>query len=223
MTFNSINIEFRNVSADTTELVSFFTPIGKVNFEKTDIEAKGLVETIFIALNIVGSWAAERYLLDPIAEKFDEWIRVLSALDGKQFKVIVKFHNSSSKTFETLQISTPLILGEIWKLIKKTSGLLEKSPYKNVINRVMIVPHTTQKVLVVGYTRKQPTHILDLDNERVIPLIRDLASDKSIALLFWEIEQLALQIEHLRRLNNIGDLKVQALEKEIAEKIASCL
>lgn len=224
MSPNTINVEFRNVETpDPTDLASFLSTVGEVKVEKTAYATKGVVEAIFIVLGVVGAWGAERYLLDPLADKFDAWIKTLGSLEGKQFKVSVQIQNSTLVSIETLQVSNPFIVREIWKYLKKASDLMAISPEKDHIDKVMLIPHTQQKVLVVGYTGKRPTHLLDLDKQQILQLKQNIDDDKSLDIIFWEINQLAVQLENLRRQPLPDEARIKVLEDEISGKLSSCL
>lgn len=224
MSPNQVYIEFRNVrSADETTLSQFLTSVGDVRVEKTAYAVKAEVELIQIVVGIIGAWAAERYFLDPLADRLDEWLRVMGSLEGKKFKVVVNFQDSHVKSFETLQISNPFLLKELWRILKAASDLLAYNPEQDAIDKVMIVPHKTRKVLVVGYTAKRPTHLLNIENNRIVPLNKKHKNDKSLRIIFWEIEQLSLRLEQLRMRYPSGDEEIEALEHEIDEMISSCL
>src|SRR5688500_16057329 len=102
MTFNHIELEFQNVKdTNDTDLISFLRLSGEVKIQKSEITAKGVGEAILITLGIVGTWGAERYILDPLADNLDDWIKVMSSLEGKQFKILVNFESAELKSFET--------------------------------------------------------------------------------------------------------------------------
>ena len=53
------------------DLVSFFGDFGDVQVENVALAVRGELDIVQIFITIIGTWAAERYILDPLADRID--------------------------------------------------------------------------------------------------------------------------------------------------------
>ena len=224
MTICWIKIEFHDVKdGDESDLVQFFAHIYQAKVHKTEYATKGVANVIVITLGVIGTWGAERYILNPLANKVESWLKATNSLEGKQFKVVINLHSTQVKTIEVLQVYNPFIIRNIWKLLNKASNLIANSHQKDTIDRVMLIPHKQKKVILLGYTGKHPSYLIDLDKQQILPLKNVPDSDKTIETVIQEINHLAIQIEQLRRHATSNAARIKIIEKEISNKLSAHL
>jgi hypothetical protein len=200
------------------DLMSFFGEFGDVQLERLAIAAKGEFDLIQILITIAGTWAAERYILDPLADRLDSWKKAVTSLVGKQFEITVHFRNGQVTSIETIAISNPFILGKMLQILKSVSDLLANKSAEVALDKVLIVPNGSNDPLIIGHQGNRPTHIIDLISKTIMPIKDREEEDPEVA--FWEIEQLGSEIEYLQKLSGDHSGEIKALEDEIMEKVA---
>jgi hypothetical protein len=180
-----VGIEIQSTpDADPTMLIMFFERTNDLNVKRSRIVARGETELVQVILMFVGQWALEKYLLDPFADKLDEWTDAITSLEGKQFRISINFQEGRLASIGTVRISNPWIVGNLWKIIKSASDLLASHVGQIPLDRILIVPDKLDRPLVIGYQGARPTHLLDLSAARLLPI--QAHGDTSIE----EIEQL---------------------------------
>jgi hypothetical protein len=214
-----IQIKFTNVrDGNPEDLILFFKDVGPVEVEYEAFAAKDEISVIQILITVLGPWLAERYILDPLAEKLTAWLKAITSLKGKNFKIVVNFRNGQVISFETIRLSDPFIIGRLMQILKSISDLMANEADEISINQVMIVPNGENKTLIIGHQGNRPTHIIDIEGKTILPIKN--RNDENPEVAFWEIEQLGLRLEYLR--NEPGDHsdEIIEIEHDIKEKVA---
>jgi hypothetical protein len=153
-----------------------------------------------------------------LAEKLTAWLKAITSLKGKNFKIVVNFRNGQVISFETIRLSDPFIIGRLMQILKSISDLMANEADEISINQVMIVPNGENKTLIIGHQGNRPTHIIDIEGKTILPIKN--RNDENPEVAFWEIEQLGLRLEYLR--NEPGDHsdEIIEIEHDIKEKVA---
>ena len=199
------------------DLESFFKDFGEVEVEKIALAIKGELDIVQVLITIAGTWVAERYILDPLADKLAAWQKAAVSLKDKQFKIVVHFRNGKLTSFETIRISSPFIVGRLWQIIKSISDLLAAKDVDMSFDQVLIVPNGTNDPLIIAHQGNRPTQVINLAEKTISP-IREI-SGESPELAFWEIEQLALRLEYLLRLPGDYSSTIKGLIDDIRQKV----
>jgi hypothetical protein len=166
-----IDIELQSTrDTDPAVLVTFFEKAGNDRVKRSSIAARGDAGIVQIILTIVGTWAAERYLLNPFADKLQEWTEATTSLKGRQFKISVRFQRGRLASIETFRILNPMIVQNLWQTIRSASDLLVSATEEIALDRVLIVPSKSDHPLVIGYHGTRPTHLLDLQVGKITPI-----------------------------------------------------
>lgn len=206
----------------------FFAPIASVQITKVEQKAiKSWDKAIEIILTIVGTWASEKYILDPLADKAGEWlhgIRDFWGRSGFQHKVnvIIKFQQDN---FEIQFISThePEVLKQVWKVARDVIELLEKQNVR--VDTIRITTNSDKSLLIIGYSGSQPKYTINLD-EKSISQIKSSSSTHEDELNpeveIWVLAQLERRLEYLKSIKQKGhdvpDSEIPNLEKEILDR-----
>lgn len=73
-----IYIQHQDDESVVHPLVDFFRPVASTTVRKEEkLHYKEWHEAIQVVLNVVGVWAAKRYILDPLADKLEDWISAI--------------------------------------------------------------------------------------------------------------------------------------------------
>lgn len=221
---NVIEISMMNAqNADGQGLQDFFSSVGSVSLKREDSGVKTDFGIVQVVIGIVGSWAAERYILDPLADQLQNWVNTVSSLDGKHFKVSVRFQGGKPVEFDTLELSHPALIIEIWRIIKSASDILASKMMLEDIDRIHIVPHREHNPLIIVYKKNRPFFILDIPQKRILPIRDESKTGRSRSRAFVEIEQLALRLERIRTASNGPKNSIGDLELEIDKRMSDWL
>jgi hypothetical protein len=215
-----------------SELVEFFGWVATPYVQKEEeIAAKAWGDTIVIVLSIVGEWAAERYVLDPLANRAEEWWKGITSTwrkskSRRRFNVIVEFkHDASDLEVEISDTSDEETLKQVWSYVGRAYQVCQNARNQGVfLNKVRILPDGTQDVLVIGYESNRPRYTIDLDTQALqqIEPLTDESEDTSVQL--WVIEQLIKRLDYLQALAvngyDVSKEEIIALKREIEAKKA---
>ncbi len=219
-----IEISLMNAqNADGQVFQDFFSPVGSVSIKRDDSAIKTDFGIVQVVIGIVGSWAAERYILDPLANQLQNWVKTVSSLDGKHFKVSIRFQGGKPVQFDTLELSHPALIIEIWRIIKSASDILASVMMLEDIDRIHIVPHREHNPLIIVYKKNRPLFILDIPQKRILPIHDVSRTGRSRARAFLEIEQLALRLERIRTVSDGQKNSIDDLEREIDKRMSDWL
>ncbi len=150
-------LQFEDDEAILDELTRFFAPVATPHVWKEEEKAvKAWGAAIVIALTIVGEWATQRYVLNPLANRTEEWIKGIFSVwekskSKRSFNIIVKF-GQDADTFE-VQISDTSdqeVLKQIWGYIGKAHQVAQSGRKRGIsLDRIRILPNGTQRLLVI--------------------------------------------------------------------------
>ena len=146
------------------------------------------------------------------------WKKTVTSLAGKRFKIMVHFRNGQVTSFETIEMSNPLILGKILQILKSVSDLLANKSAEVTLDKVLIVPSGSNDPLIIGHHGNRPTHIINVIGKTISPIKDRGKEDPEVA--FWEIEQLGSRLDYLQKLSGDHSGEIKALADEIKEKVA---
>ena len=215
------NIYFKNISdSSPNQFVKFFDLIGEVDFEEHSDNSKGPNSLVYIALTVAGTWAAERFILDPLADRALEWWQTITSLGRNSYKIEVIFEDDDM-TFETIKFTNPLILNKLWRTFKSVSDIIASHPLDLEISRILIVPYKSDIPLVIASTWNRPKYIIDPVAKTITPIIEQNhpAPHDSPARQLAVLQDLASQLDDLRRYSNSDPLEITELENKLTEKI----
>jgi len=215
----SISIQYTNVSRPNAKaMTDYFEGLGAVKVTcQEDNAHKSFEKIVEIVLLIAGTWAAERFILDPLADRAKEWLQAAASLEGKSFKVSIRCQNGAMKELETCRVSSPLIIRELWRILKSASDLLATAPPEIEITRVLLVPHKVSTPLIIGYCQSRPIYLLDIASKQIKPIQSTIQSE-NLEEQVWEITILAERLDYLRLLpeHNYSDIAVAEADLDAA-------
>lgn len=230
-------VEFHLQSEDdeaaVEELTRFFTPVAAPHVWKEEKTVKAWEAAIAIVLTIVGDWAAQRYVLDPLADRAEEWIKGIfstweKSKSKRSFNIIVKF-GQDANTFE-VQVSDTSdqeVLKQIWEYIRKAYQVAQSARKQGIsVDKIRILPDGPQRLLVIGYERNRPKYTINLENGSIfqIPALSPTGESLDPEAQLWLVEQLIRRLAYLRMLvekgYSIPEDEIFQLEREIeGEKV----
>jgi hypothetical protein len=223
-----IAIEFEDDEANIKSVKDFFASFATVHVNKAEPKViKSWDKAIEIVLTIIGTWASEKYVLDPLADKAGEWLNGIKNFwekSGFQHKinVIIKFEQDN---FEIRLIGThePDVLKQVWQVAKDVIELLETQSIQ--VDKIRITTNADQSLLIIGYSGNQPKYTINLDKKVVSQIKASSTTDESEfnpEVELWVITQLEKRLEYLKFIKqkgyNIPESEITELEEEIQGK-----
>lgn len=223
-----IQLEFDDKEESIESVKVFFAPLANVQITKAEQKAiKSWDKAIEIVLTIVGTWASEKYILDPLADKAGEWLNGIKDFwrkSGFQHKinVIVRFQQDNFE-IQLIGAHDPEVLRRVWKVARDVIELLEKQNVQ--ANKIRITTNSDKSLLVIGYSGSQPKYKINLSEKVILPI---KSSSSTIEGEFnpegeiWVIAQLERRLEYLKFIRQKGyDMpasEIVNLEKEILHR-----
>jgi hypothetical protein len=225
-----IELEFGDDEATIESVKDFFAPFATVHVNKAEQKAqKSWDKAIEIVLTIIGTWASEKYILDPLASKAGEWLNGLQTFWGKsgfqhKVNVIIKFQQGESNfEIQLLGAHEPEILRQVWQTAKDVIELLQTQ--NTQVNKIRITSNADKSLLVIGYSGNQPKYTIDLSKKSVLPIKASPNSDENEfdpEVKLWLIAQLEKRLEYLKFIKQKGydvpGAEIESLEAEIQSK-----
>jgi hypothetical protein len=227
-------LQFGDDEAIVDELTRFFAPVATPYVWKEEEKAVKAWETaIVIVLTIVGEWATQRYVLNPLADRTEEWIKgIFSAWEKskskRSFNIIVKF-GQDADTFE-VQISDTSdqeVLKQVWGYIGKAHQVAQSARKQGTsLDKIRILPNGTQRPLVIGYESNRPKYTINLEDGSILQIPASSPTDEPLdpEVQLWLVEQLIRRLAYLRMLVEKGYSvpkdEIPRLEREIEDEKA---
>jgi len=207
-----IELEFDDDESSIESIKDFFAPFATIHINRAESKAiKSWDKVIEIVLTVIGTWASEKYILDPLADKAGEWLKSIKNFwekAGFQHKVnvIIKFQQDDDN-FEIQLIGShePEILRQVWQTAKDVIELLQAQ--KIQIDKIRITSNADNSLLVIGYTKNQPKYTINLSNKGVLPIKASPNTDKDEfdpEVKLWYIAQLEKRLEYLKFIKKKG-------------------
>ena len=127
-------------SSEVTHLAEFFRSIATPNIrEKERLATKSFDNVIFILVTIVAPWAASRYILNPLADRAEEWWQAVSPLQkpnsstpSKRFSIAIRFDDFE---VDMTEASDPKALKQAMKYIVQASQFRQKALEQDILLR----------------------------------------------------------------------------------------
>jgi len=227
-------LQFGDDEAIVDELTRFFAPVATPYVWKEEEKAVKAWETaIVIVLTIVGEWATQRYVLNPLADRAEEWIKGIFSAWGKSkskrsFNIIVKF-GQDADTFE-VQVSDTSdqeVLKQVWGYIGQAHQVAQRLLKQGTsLDKIRILPNGTQGLLVIGYEGNQPKCTINLEDGSTLLIPASSPTDEPLDPKghLWLVEQLIRRLAYLKMLVEKGYSvpgdEIPRLEREIEDETA---
>jgi hypothetical protein len=227
-----IQLPFEDDETIVEQIVEFFRPVATPSIQKkeqTEIKAWG--DPVVIVLTIVCEWAATRYVLDPLADRVEEWWRGISSLWEKskpkrRLNIVAKFdHITDRLEIEITDTSDPEVLKQVWYYIMQVSRAYQYAKNRGIqLGKVQILADGTQDMLVIGYEDNRPTYTVDLENQALkkIKQLPPSGESRDASAELWILGQLIRRLDYLRALAEMGydvsTSEISELESEIQVK-----
>ena len=219
-------LQFRDDEAIAQELAKFFSPVATPQIQRgKETATKSLEVAITIFVSIVGVWATERYVLDPLADRTEEWLKSISAVwqksnSKRKFNITVQFEDTADK-FEVhvSDTSDPDVLKRTWMYVEKARQVFQTAKEQGVtLDQVRLLPDGSQDMLIVGYTNGRPRYTVDLENGTLRPIRQESWESKGedgIAAELWVLAVLIRRLDYLKWLVEIGhNVSLDEIAKE---------
>jgi hypothetical protein len=207
-----LQIGYRDDEKIVSELIEFFAPVASPSVRKREeTAAKAWVDPIVVALTILGEWAAQRYVLDPLANRAEEWWQAIAATwrrseSRRSFDVSVVFeHDTDRLEVEVSDTSDEETLKQVWSYVSRAHRICQSARDRGIsLSKVRILPDGMQDVFVIGYESNRPSYIIDLPTGalRRIKAPDDESQDSHKRL--WVVEQLIRRLQYLQTLARDG-------------------
>jgi hypothetical protein len=223
-----IELEYDDDEATIESVKDFFAPFATVHVNIADQKAtKSWDKAIQIVLTIIGTWASEKYILDPLANKAGEWLNGVKAFwekSGFQHKVnvIVKFQQDNFE-IQLIGAHEPDVIMQVWQVAKDVIELLQTQNIQ--VTKIRITTNAEKGFLVIGYSGNQPKYTINLGKKVVSPIKASSNTDEgefNPELELWVIEQLERRLEYLKFIKQNGydvpQSEITKSEKEIQGK-----
>lgn len=225
-----IHLEPNDDESSVEDIRDFFAGFATVHINKAEPRAvKSWDKAIEIVLTIIGTWASEKYVLDPLANRASEWIKSVRAFWGKsglqsRVNVIVKFEQGENNLeIQFIGNHEPDVLEQVWHVSKAVIELLEMHSFQ--VEKFRILTNTNKSLLILGYSGSQPKYTINLDKKEILPIKTTSNADESEynpEAELWVISVLERRLEYLKFVkqvgNNISETEIANLELEIQNK-----
>ena len=206
-------LQFRDDESIVEELAKFFSPVATLRIQRgQETTTKSLEPAIGILLNITGAWVAKRYVLDPLADRAEEWLKGISALwqksnSKRRFNITVQFKNSANK-FEVhiSDTSDQDVLNQTWVYIEKARQVFRNAKKQGItLNQVRLLPDDSKEMLIIGYTNGRPRYTVDVDAGTLHPIRQESSgSEDEIDRELFVLTVLISRLAYLKSLAEIG-------------------
>ncbi|MGD2105537.1 MAG: hypothetical protein PVJ55_10555 [Anaerolineae bacterium] len=173
-----VRIGYRDDEKIVGELVKFFEPVAAPRVTRREETArKTWVAPITIILSIVGEWAAERYILDPLADRAEEWWKAIVSTwrrskSKRRFNVTVQFDSDTNALeMEVSDVSDEETLKQVWSHVRRAHQISHDARERGtLLSKVRILPDGMQGLLVIGYERNRPRYVIDMRSGALQPI-----------------------------------------------------
>jgi hypothetical protein len=208
-----IRFEFDDVEEEGVEsLIEFFTPIAFVHVNQTESKAvKSWDRVIEIVLTVFGSWATEKFVLDPLAKKAGEWLKGINKFWEKadyhhKVNVIIKFQQEDGNLeIKFCGVHESEILREVWQTAIDVIELVQAQSIQ--LDEVRITSNPNNGLFVIGYVSNKPKHIINLCKKDITQITKSLSQDlveSDPEFQHWYIAQLQKRLEYLNFIKQKG-------------------
>ncbi len=217
---NQVEIQIPSELSDISlveELTGFFvniaSPVVHIKPERGIAAKSWEWNVIEIGLTIVGTWAAERFVLDPLADRVEEWRRGTAKFwedprTRSRLHLLVRFQESENKVeFEYGATRNQAELQQAWRYIRQASEARARALENGVVfDAIRMLPSGTGKMLAIGYSGKRPTHVVDLETKSIktIPSSGTEEREREIDALLWKLTVLIRARDYLAVVAELG-------------------
>jgi hypothetical protein len=218
-------IQSRDDEVALEELERFFSPVAVPQIQRSEKTATKSFETaIAIFLGITGSWATERYILDPLADRTEEWINGILSLwrksnSKRRFNVTVRFDHITDR-FEVHISNTADIdvLKRTWIYIEKARQVYLVAKKQGILlDQVRLLPDGSKEMLIIGYINNRPLYTVDLDAGTFKHIRQILSKGESDDEIVGHLFMLTVLIERLDYLKRLAEIGYNVSPEEIAK------
>ena len=173
---------------------------------------KAVDQAVRIIIQIIGTWAAERFLLDPLADKSSDWIAALKSYwrDSprlRRLEITIKFNdNSTTFEFNVSETGDAKTLIDVWpRLIEILNAAKNLQETGFDISRIRMIPDGTSEYLVLGYLKNRPSYIYDLQNRKFgLININPSRSDEDLSVELWKLNVLIRRLDYHKAIKELG-------------------
>lgn len=204
-------------------LIDFFDPIAPTTIHKPELVFKS-IEPVQLILTIATTWAAERFVLAPLADRAEEWWKGVSFLwkqsnARRQLGITINFQFPTDK-FQVIidETSDPGSLKLVWNYVQQASELYAQARDQEIqIDKIRLIPDGTSDMLVIAYNGNRPIYVADLKAGTLKP-IRSLSSEESSKEL-WMLSTDIRRYDYLKMLvvrgRQVSEEEIHQLKSEI--------
>jgi hypothetical protein len=228
-----IYLQARDDDSIVEPLVKLFAPYASPRIHKPELVTKS-VEPISIVLTIVStvgiaSWAARRYILDPLADRAEEWWNGVSFLwkesgTKRKLSIVVNFDFPSDSFRVTIDETTdPEALKSVWSLVTGAFETYQNARARGIrLDRIRMLPDGTSTMLVIGYEGNRPAFTADLKSGVLRPIESASTNEDQVNNDIWMLGTKIQRYDYIKMLlergYDVSDKELGELEKEIESK-----
>lgn len=227
-----IHIQHLDDQSVIAPLGDFFSSVAETTIlNEEEHHVKESYEAIGIVLSIVGAWAAERYLLDPLANKVNEWmqaIRDVWAQSGSKrpVHIVITFDDdTNTMSIEFLKTTDLRSLEKVWSDIEQVLQVRARAEALGIqLQKVRVLWDGSDDFLAVGYEAGRPAYLIDLQKAQLQPLQRKPSSidDVDAATEVWLLEKIIEHSNYLQAISQRGyevpSDELRGTQKEIVQR-----
>ena len=239
----SVEIQLGNYDAESSveSIKDFFSSFATVHVSKEEKiedddrlileDSQFLPNPLEIILTIVGTWATEKYILDPLAYKASKWVKSIKEYWKKPgsnpyINVIIKFKEGvDDLEIVFIREHDLRILEQVWQISRSVIELIQSNTLavdQVSISQVRITRDADKSLLIIAYFKKEPKYTINLDTKEFLPIKATSQTHAKERFEFWALDVLTRRLENLKIAKQkgykISDTELVDLEREIQSK-----
>ena len=222
-----IRADLYNDNSIADALNAFFAPLVVPRVWNSGVRAAKALDAIEIAISITASWAAVRFLLDPLAKRTDEWIKgVVELWQNSKPKRPIRITMRFKQQADTLDVEVSgttdeVVLKRIWTNIQTVVEVrIDAKEQGTVLDKIQIIPDGSHGLLVVAYEGSRPQYTINLANGNLssIPAHEQQAAEKRLRLIGALVRSLETRRMLVGHGHTVSEVQVAALVRSIEEE-----
>jgi hypothetical protein len=233
------SVEIQISSTDTESIVDefsiFFEPLARpVICREEERAIKSWDAAIGIVINIVGSWAAKRYILDSLANRTDQWLKGVTwswqkSRQKRPIRITIRFEDESDGfDIDVSGTTDQEVLKGVWSDIQKAVEVRNTVKERGtVLDKIRIIPDGSHRILVIGYEGSRPHYTINLGSGTLhaIPLAHSVDEEPSFHLFAMTSNVQALEYRRMLvdKGHTVSEDQIAGLVRSIDEEKSKLL
>jgi hypothetical protein len=191
--------------APVQDLIEFFQSAGLPSARRPQrVAVKSWANAIHIVLTVTGTWAAERYVLNPLADRFQHWRQAVKGA-RRPLSLLVRFNEAGENfSVEIGRTSDPSVLVQAWQYVGQATDIRQAALEQGIrLDKIRLLPDGTKAMLVLAYVGNRPEYVVDLSQLTWKRIEQSCATQDAEGEL-WTLSALIRRLNYMKYLVQEG-------------------